>query len=210
MAAHDDKISTNRRRLFKALSAAPVVATLSPGEALANSSAYQCLYNELNARGFHRQETPECASGDECYGYGEHSYYDFVNDGQSVEKRGLPAELQGIVVEIEGRYWNESNKDVTDWVRKESDGTLTGFTSTNRDRRCKKLVPEKKGLALQLVETLDENFIPVDPASGRAVNVRLKGPYPKHKLNHGYNQGITRSCLNSFGGMPSHWKIHRG
>ena len=35
MAAHDEKISQNRRRLFKALSAAPVVATLSPGEALA-------------------------------------------------------------------------------------------------------------------------------------------------------------------------------
>lgn len=43
MAAHDDKISNNRRRLFKALSAVPVVATLRPGEALANSSAFQCV-----------------------------------------------------------------------------------------------------------------------------------------------------------------------
>ena len=42
MAAHDDKISTNRRRLFKALSAAPVVMTLRPGSAAA-TSAYQCL-----------------------------------------------------------------------------------------------------------------------------------------------------------------------
>ena len=31
MAAQDDKISENRRRLFKALSAVPVVATLRPG-----------------------------------------------------------------------------------------------------------------------------------------------------------------------------------
>ncbi len=38
MAAHDDKISDNRRRLFKALSAAPVVMTLRPGEALAGSN----------------------------------------------------------------------------------------------------------------------------------------------------------------------------
>jgi hypothetical protein len=43
MAAHDDeKVSDNRRRLFKALSAAPVVMTLRPGEALANNSAFQC------------------------------------------------------------------------------------------------------------------------------------------------------------------------
>lgn len=42
MAAHDEQISTNRRRLFKALSVAPVVTALKPGAALANSSAYQC------------------------------------------------------------------------------------------------------------------------------------------------------------------------
>jgi len=44
MAAQDDKISDNRRRLFKALSAAPVVMTLRPGTAAA-SSAYQCVQN---------------------------------------------------------------------------------------------------------------------------------------------------------------------
>jgi hypothetical protein len=43
MASQDDQISDKRRRLFKALSAAPVVATLRPGEALANTSAFQCL-----------------------------------------------------------------------------------------------------------------------------------------------------------------------
>jgi len=45
MATQDDKISNNRRRLFKALSAAPVVATLKPGEALAALSSYQCAAN---------------------------------------------------------------------------------------------------------------------------------------------------------------------
>jgi hypothetical protein len=44
MSADDEnKISENRRRLFKALSTAPVVMTLRPGSALANASAYQCL-----------------------------------------------------------------------------------------------------------------------------------------------------------------------
>jgi len=42
MTDHDDQISNNRRRLFKALSAAPVVMTLRPGEVLANNSAFQC------------------------------------------------------------------------------------------------------------------------------------------------------------------------
>lgn len=45
MAAHDEKISQNRRKLFKALSAAPVVATLAPGQAAAQASAFQCLNN---------------------------------------------------------------------------------------------------------------------------------------------------------------------
>ncbi len=42
MASDNQPISDKRRRLFKALSAAPIVATLRPGEALANSSAFQC------------------------------------------------------------------------------------------------------------------------------------------------------------------------
>ncbi len=44
MSADDEnKISENRRRLFKALSTAPVVMTLRPGQVLANASAFQCL-----------------------------------------------------------------------------------------------------------------------------------------------------------------------
>lgn len=42
MAAHEEKISGKRRKLFKALSAAPAVVTLSPGSALATDSAFQC------------------------------------------------------------------------------------------------------------------------------------------------------------------------
>jgi hypothetical protein len=42
MSAHEEQISQNRRRLFKALSVTPVVATLSPGSAVAGHSAYQC------------------------------------------------------------------------------------------------------------------------------------------------------------------------
>ena len=42
MAVHNDKISKKRRDLFKALSAVPVVSTLTPGSALAAQSSMQC------------------------------------------------------------------------------------------------------------------------------------------------------------------------
>jgi hypothetical protein len=72
MAAHDDKISNNRRRLFKALSAAPIVATLRPGEALANNSAYQCAMKlreeQVDVFKPQRQIPMDCSGtiGDEC------------------------------------------------------------------------------------------------------------------------------------------------
>ncbi|MDJ0739048.1 MAG: hypothetical protein QNJ91_04985 [Gammaproteobacteria bacterium] len=69
MAAHDEKISQNRRRLFKALSTAPVVATLSPGSALATQSAFQCLSSEVVAQNFHETGTM-CSVGDpDCFVY---------------------------------------------------------------------------------------------------------------------------------------------
>lgn len=47
MASDNQPISDKRRRLFKALSAAPVVATLRPGEALARMSSYQCAAQDM-------------------------------------------------------------------------------------------------------------------------------------------------------------------
>jgi hypothetical protein len=47
MATQDNQISDKRRRLFKALSAAPAVATLGSGEALANSSSVQCVLYDM-------------------------------------------------------------------------------------------------------------------------------------------------------------------
>lgn len=65
MAAQDDQISKNRRRLFKALSAVPVVATLRPGEALANSSAFQCVA-KVRAENF--SPAPISAGGTQSFG----------------------------------------------------------------------------------------------------------------------------------------------
>lgn len=88
MASHDENISQNRRRLFKALSAAPVVATLSPGEALARQSSYQCTTKEMPPAGdkFHKSTNVPCTSVDNpspgqipgtgCHAYEQRFFYD--------------------------------------------------------------------------------------------------------------------------------------
>lgn len=78
MAAHDEKISNNRRRLFKALSAAPVVATLRPGAAMAGTSSYQCLIEPpVPATPVYLQPLPPtCVGGDSgCVAYVERPYW---------------------------------------------------------------------------------------------------------------------------------------
>lgn len=73
MAAQDNKISGNRRRLFKALSAAPVVMTLRPGSALANASAYQCVTKIVNPAPENRvfSPSPGCdpLRGETCFAH---------------------------------------------------------------------------------------------------------------------------------------------
>lgn len=80
MSAPDDKISSNRRRLFKALSTAPVVMTLKPGAALATSSAIQCAANEmpLAETKFYLNTTQACSStsGAGCHAFLERTFWD--------------------------------------------------------------------------------------------------------------------------------------
>lgn len=80
MSADDEnKISENRRRLFKALSTAPVVMTLRPGQALANASAFQCLSTPPTATTpVYLQPLPgDCSEADAgCLAYVERVYFD--------------------------------------------------------------------------------------------------------------------------------------
>ena len=87
MAAHNENISHNRRRLFKALSTAPVVATLSPGEVLARESSYQCTTKEMPEATikFHKSDpgcmsidnpAPGQISGAGCHAYEQRSFWD--------------------------------------------------------------------------------------------------------------------------------------
>ena len=76
MAAHDDKISNNRRKLFKALSAAPVVMTLRPGAALANVSAYQCLAKDTKLDFIPASSAEVCTGENECFAYQLLTYWE--------------------------------------------------------------------------------------------------------------------------------------
>lgn len=81
MAAHDEKISQNRRRLFKALSTAPVIMTLRPGEAFATASAVQCLDKDTDLLAYPNKDL-ECADGD-CFATIPAPRYSVIIDRQA-------------------------------------------------------------------------------------------------------------------------------
>ena len=102
MEAHDEKISRNRRKLFKALSAAPVIMTLRPGSALATASAFQCLSEDFSQDALAGAIMP--ASKDQlctlesqdCYAYVERTYWVVPDSGQSSSPLSrLPPQSRG-------------------------------------------------------------------------------------------------------------------
>ena len=104
MAAHDEKISSNRRRLFKALSATPVVLTLRPGSALANSSIVQCLADGFASDTGTQDFIPSgaaCSQGDDCFAYAPLTYWE-VPDEPPISTADGAGDLRGkIIVETD-------------------------------------------------------------------------------------------------------------
>ncbi len=118
MSAPDDKISSNRRRLFKALSTAPVVMTLKPGAALANASSMQCLLKESGTvtQKFHlKPASAASCSPPGCFAYLEQVYWDLSSNTT------VPAALQGKIV-VETAVGTQSSNP---WVMN-TDGTGAG------------------------------------------------------------------------------------
>lgn len=197
MAAHDDKISTNRRRLFKALSAAPVVMTLRPGSALANASAYQCLVNEAGSPAdFHLNPGDDpnllsCDSGEPCYAYQEKPYW-VVSEGTAAVTSdpatwpdAVKALLGATIVETQTDTFIALNGDIVD-------GGLLVFYEGGAKLRIVfggityiENIPTQNGLFLVLVEPLD---------GGTAIDIA--GVYPE-KMQGGDLQGIAGTCLAS-------------
>jgi len=199
MPAHDDNISDKRRRLFKALSTVPVVMTLQPGSALANSSAYQCVKNMPEPRYHYRPDeyADNCRWGD-CFVYQPRSCWDCGKGTKTVNferfKHTLSYYLDKMIVETDGQF-----------VCDDEVGTIvpTGGAGLHcrkyyrngreylklkmGDKTCVKRIPTEQGWFLAVGET--------DSHTPRFF--RYKGVYPKMRTNGTGQHGITGSCMNS-------------
>jgi len=181
MAAHDDKISDNRRRLFKALSAAPVVMTLRPGSALANASAYQCAANipDPTTLSYGTETVPVC-EGEGCYAYQPRPYWD-------VSGCGYPTVPQIVVETQPGTYVTGSGDIVT--VTRDGDDLLGFVVSATDTYTCDPAISRQDGLFLLVGQTT--------PIGGDPTFFSYQGVYPEKRLGTAGLQGITGTCLNS-------------
>ena len=193
MAAHEDKISNNRRKLFKALSTAPVVATLSPGSALANQSAYQCLTKAVDmppANLYHTTD-PGC-SNDLCYAYQERDFWVVPEtDGtKPFDTAGWPQaaiDLIGkTIVETESGVYITLEGDMVpiELLDTSVPGVLSIGTAT--DTYIENIVTQQ-GLFLLVIEPLGATETPP---------ISFVGVYPQYQPT-GNLQGITGTCLTS-------------
>lgn len=185
MAAHDDKISTNRRRLFKALSSVPVVMTLRPGSALANSSAYQCV-TEIAARPdpvnlFHPNTMPgACSDSDLCYAYQERKYWDVSGCGYP----GIPK----IVVETRsGVYVTGDGESALPSF--DAGGGLSGFSARGGTYTCSSPISSQQGLFLVAGTP--------SPDANSPTSYQYTGVFPESRLSSAGQMGITGTCLAS-------------
>lgn len=203
MAAQDDKISENRRRLFKALSAVPVVMTLRPGEAMANMSAFQCLAET-------RQSPIDPLAGH----LGGFKHADDTNLVLRDKKRWTwrcdllivepeidpePFPTEGFIVKFGRRYYDHNSEEITAWelsTADSEDGTdkILIFKDANSATLC--TIP--KG---------EKRYFPVVGRSNpeeTSFNV-LGHSYPRKEVEiplgeatpPGSNQVINGSCLHS-------------
>ena len=191
MAARDDKISNKRRRLFKALSAAPVVATLHPGSALATSSAYQCLNTGHDISNWHPHDwanmSNPCPGGssEACYAY-EYRYYIDTDEGRSTGK-SCPS-FNNIIVEVRtGKFYDLDGLDVTNYIGSHSNGKKKLLNSSGQT--CKKRIPVRQGL-----------FAVVGHKNANGTGFTIDGVVPEKKIKTGY-QGISGTCMNSIIGV---------
>ena len=191
MTVHDDKISSKRRRLFKALSVAPVVATLRPGSALATASAYQCLDNGHDISNWHQYNWPHidhpCGTGDACYAYEYRNYID-TKEGE-LTGNACPPNLHHIIVEVSsGSYLDWNGYDATPFVAIHTNKPHLRKIK-NLGKTCIKKIPVRRGL-----------FAVVGHTNADRTNFVIDGVVPEAKIKHGY-QGISGTCMNSIAGV---------
>jgi hypothetical protein len=223
MGTQDDKISNNRRRLAKALSAAPVVATLSPGEALATHSSYQCIakIREHTHVSTFIDCNGSCADDidpNEGYAYQQFWFFDPA-DGSKVPNdtapRTCPIGSSGIIVHVDvagGGFFNLSGTDVSDSVlRSGTDSAPTlniynlniGNGEQSDSTLCLTGIPGQKGLFAVVVKPII--------TGGDEKGAEFVGFYPQTDPNVNPNQLMTGTCWTSItGGQMPPWVLSKG
>ena len=212
MAAHDDKISTNRRRLFKALSSVPVVMTLRPGSALANSSAYQCVRKAREEHsGYHWKDKTmsghfsSCDSHDMCKDdtdgmlFKRLNYWHTTDQNDVIEVTDASVGCPEMVVEMEDGALVDlsTGQPVPSHIRKgglSGDGRqileVTKIDGSGNTVVCRKVVSQK-GYGAYVGHT-----------SNNDTNWHEEGFSPRYKPSSGTGMGesqkISDSCMTSF------------
>jgi len=191
MAAHDEKISTNRRRLFKALSSVPVVMTLRPGSALANSSLYQCA-----------EKIADPNTDPTLLTYGPIPTPGFATEMldyfplQNVPSSCLLQIASDFVVYIDGALYGNLSPGIA---------ITTGFTydpgaGGAGSGTGSLMLLNNVGQTCQTIAANSGNFALLDSVTDD--NMFTGVPFPKaNPLSPGL-QGITGTCLASIAGMP--------
>lgn len=230
MAANEKQISQNRRRLFKALSAAPVVATLTPGSALANQSAFQCLSKIIPPVNFHPTD-PGCNTGETCYVYQPVEYWD-TSSGTPPAGGGKPFNQWPPAVQALANQAIYQTSTGDFFILDVTDGSLggTSIDATLLDVDASNVMrlvgpPDQNGnmevflenigttsgRGLVLVQPLDANGAPTSASSTSMppTQISIDGAVPEVQPV-GDLQGITASCLTSIMPGASGFSVARG
>ena len=189
MAAQEEKISGKRRKLFKALSAAPAVVTLSPGSALATDSAFQCALKIADSTSDPNltQPGPVVTEG-------------FVNttlihwviaEGEGVDDENgdpIPCSIDSsieFIVEIAGEFYDNANPGVPTSLKVERTATDSDVleVSNSSDVVCM-TIAGKPG-----------DFAVLGAISSDGESFEALGVYPQRDPD--VDNGITATCMTS-------------
>jgi len=191
MAAQKEKISGKRRKLFKALSAAPAVVTLSPGSALATDSAFQCALKIADSTSDPNltQAGPVVTEG-------------FVNttlthwvvaEGEGVDDgtgsgENLPCPIDAsieFIVEINGEFYDNANPGVPTSLNVARAATNSNVleVSNSSDEVCR------------IIEGKPGDFAVLGAISSDGESFEALGVYPQRDTS--VDNGITATCMTS-------------
>jgi len=237
MTAHDEKISKNRRRLFKALSTAPVVATLQPGSALAGSTM-QCLANPTDP--LNLSDVSACMVRDpDCWAYEPGGKQYWLGSEHQIRRANLVRTEMLVVTAADAVILQSANDPLKFFLWDESVPSATEITFINADTKLevgpagnflrvrRKInttttrtvirIPTRDGIALKLFDPVDENgqSTPGDSVANPPVRVK---EYPDTVpdawagMPNSNLQGVAATCMTSVNsdGAISDFVLNKG